>query len=620
MAAVTTAIMLFHQSDTPTVLGRYSTTVALALAAMLVITLCAFALSRWLRAQPKSAPAFCIPRFFSQQQNILLFLFALLLFAGGYFFLNDGLLAYAALRLFLALSLLLIYLVGFSSTSGDEQPVLIPRVAIPALLLSAVVAMLFATILPPLLKTDEAFTYSMAVNLRDFGHTAPLVFGDITADSYGWAGLWTRGLSLWLSLLGDGLAQGRWYFMLAGFAAAALTGIATARLYGRAAGWCATAVMAFMILRAGYVRPDLFVSLYLAAALLFYARAHTSSGLLNHLAAGFFVGLAIDAAPIAYLLGVSLALLYLLRTLRGLRTSGICALLPTAALAAGGMLAILIYVWLRQGSGWFIGGQGTPADAYLVQLASRLAAFDLTSLLDLSIFLTAYAPVTGLALLGAAYLSHQQALDRGIMGVVALWPLFMVLLSHYFPVFYAGHGLPLLATLAGVAMARGLAWLMSDERLRVWRVLLLVLAWCGGWLWGVAREGPDLYQLVETGRAIAEELPNGLTIVGAEPYYFGMLKGFRHTYVTGALEQSSLALIGRTPEQTWQAVQPDVLIFSETWATEPARSPALLAYMRENAFQRIACWNTISFGLVEVWGGTRAGRTAYSGECLTVGD
>jgi hypothetical protein len=56
-----------------------------------------------------------------------------------------------------------------------------------------------------------------------------------------------------------------------------------------------------------------------------------------------------------------------------------------------------------------------------------------------------------------------------------------------------------------------------------------------------------------------------------------------------------------TNVKTLSDVAPDAVIFSEGWPTEPERTPALLDYMDAQHFGMLACFQTASFGRVELW-------------------
>ncbi len=594
IALMTACVMLFHQSDNPTVLNRYSTLVAGLLTGLIGLGVAALVIGQrgWQpRFSRKARPAWASALLVVMACGLLIGLISS--------FLGDHIYTYAVLRAFLAFSIMLLVLALFPSTSSLSWrlPVIL------ALLVVGILAVLFITVMPPLLKADEAFTLSMGVNWNRTGLTAPLLFQSITVERYAWAGLWLQGLGAWLRLLGEGLAQGRWYFLLIGLAGAGLTGLAAGRLYGRAAGWCATLLMAFMLLRVNFIRPDMFVCLYLGAGLFCYAQAQMDGHWWWHGFAGFFIGLSIDAAPIAYTLGLSAGLMYAARAVRALRLAGPRAGLPLLALGLGGLTAVLVYLWTRQGSSWFVGAESSPDAKYLIELVGR--AFRPQA--DLSTLLLVFAPVLLLALPGVRMLFTSGIRERGVLWMAVLWAALMLFAAQYFPPFYALHSLPLLAILAGVGIGRGLPWLLGRPTTSPALTVLLLTVWLTTWNLTTTLRADSLSDLVETGRQIAAILPAGATVLGAEPYYFGMIEGFGQTFRTGGIERASQAMIGREPAATWAIIQPDAVIFSELWPQEPPRTPALTAYMELNGFQLLACWQTVSFGRVEVWGG--AGMT-----------
>jgi hypothetical protein len=109
----------------------------------------------------------------------------------------------------------------------------------------------------------------------------------------------------------------------------------------------------------------------------------------------------------------------------------------------------------------------------------------------------------------------------------------------------------------------------------------------------------SLEDLVETGKAMEQIVPQDAVIVAAEPYYFGMPN--HPGFVGGAVEGQMINFRKFAPDKAWETIAPDALVFSEKWPTEPERTPALQAYMQARDFKLAQCYQTNSFGRVELW-------------------
>ncbi len=605
-----------HQSDTPTLLGRYSTLIAVMLVALFMLAGAAYGAAHYLQqhAQRATFVENKLYRWRTQRLALPLITITFGIAVGGVylFFLGDHLPTYALMRTYIAFSLLLFalaILTGGSTAPHTRPPAL--KFVLPALLIPVVLAIFASAVMPPLLKTDEAFTLSMGVNLRDFGNMSPLIYKGIYADHYAWGGLWLHGLAYWMRVFGEGLAQGRHYILFAGGIATLLTGVGAARLYDRSTAGFSALIMAFMVLRLGYLRPDMWVALYLSCAFAAYAYAQSSRKFVLHVLTGFFIGLTIDAAPIGYLFGVGSALLYLTRTLRTMRQTGISAARPLFGLGIGGFAAIGVYLITRSGSSWFTGA--SIENDYFSTLLTRIRT--LSPATDLNTLFLSLAPLTVLAIVGGIVLVRRTNADRVPLIVTGVWLGMTPFFSHYFPPFYAVHGLPFLSVMAAIGITRGITGWIRSATLPLNITVVLLTLWLSAWTASWETSGDTLADVVEAGRQIAQVLPPNATVVAAEPYYFGMIENFPHTFRGGAFEQNSVTIVKRQADTTWADLAPDYIVFSQNWPQEPARTPALLNYMKQAQFQRVGCWQTTAFGLVEVWGKPLDSRLEHLSDC-----
>lgn len=596
--------MLTHRSDAPTFLGRYSTSVAGMLFGLLLAVIAAHAAALFLRRRPVLTDK--IDAWLTSWRRSALVMWAVVLLAAlamvgvTLVFLGDHLPTYAALRAFIAFTIMLaaLLLVRGGSTEVGVPARRWTLWVLPALAIPLCIAIFAAGTFPPPLRTDEAIFLSAGINLRDFGGNSFLLWKGIIPENFQASGFWLLAMPAWLTLVGEGLAQGRQYMLLTGGLSVALTWIAAARLYDRATAWVTALILAFVIVRLGFLRPDMFVALYLSAGLVAYAYAQGRYALVGHFLAAFFVGFGIDAAPIAYLFGVGFGMLYLVRWLRAPRGERRAAFFRLAVLAAGGGAALVAYRLLRIGASYRLQG-GNLELGYASTLLERLLS--LTFVADLNTLLIALAPLTLLMLVGMVVLLFRPSGDRGVAVVTGVWLLLIPITAYYFPPFYAVHGAPLMALLAGVGVTRGLARWIGASALPRAAVVVLLVAWLSSWLAALAANNSSMADVIDAGREIAQVLPEGSLVLAAEPYYFGMLDDFKHTFLAGSYEQSSMGFIGRSPEETWAQVNPNAVVFSELWSQEPAKTPALLDYMRGEDFRLVGCWDTPTYGWVELW-------------------
>jgi hypothetical protein len=126
----------------------------------------------------------------------------------------------------------------------------------------------------------------------------------------------------------------------------------------------------------------------------------------------------------------------------------------------------------------------------------------------------------------------------------------------------------------------------------------------------------SLEDVVETGREIAAILPEDWTVVAAEPYYFGMPE--HRNFVGGAAESFMLSFSGIANDDAWPIIAPDAIVFSSQWDQEPARTPALSNYLDEHEFRMFRCWETTSFGHIELWVKSDPPNVEANDECTPV--
>jgi hypothetical protein len=546
-----------------------------------------------------------------------------------FFFLGDHLIAYALLRLFLGATMAVGALAILFGGEAVPASARWTPLALAGLLVLGGIALLTVEFYPPMYRTDEAFIFSMARHAAERGHTGPTIYRHAIPEDYGAAGLWTWLMAAWLQIAGISFFSGRLYILLVGLIGLAVTVAAARRGYGAAAGWITALVGLFAVTALHYLRNDMPGMVFLGLALFFFVLGQRRQDWRLHLLVGLAAGLCIDAAPIAYCFGLGFGLFYLARYVAAIRAERRWFWPPFWALAAGGALALGIYLLFRSGASYVEspergGGIADMLSAYVGNLGAALASGSALALVQqvLTTWLTNQPILFGLAALGVIVAARERTdLDRLLLLLLATWLGVIVFTYHYFPVLYLVHGLPVALLLAGRGVTGGLPLLLQSAPAGMnapGRAAALLLA-----VWLLAAlahnvaglSSSSLEDVVQAGREIAQITPQDSVIVAAEPYYFGMLE--HRNFVGGAVEGMLVQWQGRTPEQAWEIVAPDAVVFSERWA-EPPRTPALLAYMQAHAFAPVGCWQTASYGRVELWLAGGAPGLAPDAPCRAV--
>ncbi len=126
----------------------------------------------------------------------------------------------------------------------------------------------------------------------------------------------------------------------------------------------------------------------------------------------------------------------------------------------------------------------------------------------------------------------------------------------------------------------------------------------------------SLEDAIVAGQEIAQLVPEDAVIVAAEPFYFGMLN--HRNFVGGAIEGMLVTWDGFSPAAAWDLVAPGAVVLSEDWP-EPPKTAALLAYLGAHDFTLRQCWQTPSYGRVELWmTGSTAPGLSDTAPCIPV--
>jgi len=627
-ALVTFGVMLAHQSDAPVLFGRYSLLVGGILAALLVGASAAWVGGSWLKRQPGTQTSID-QRFVRWREKlwftpVVLVMASLLLAAMWIFFLGNHLPTYGFLRMFIGMSIVVGALALLAG--GDDVPASVWLRYIPWLGvgLLAAFALLTTPFYPNLAKTDEAFVFSMARNWLETGRSSPAIYPQSYPDQY-YGGLWIQLMAGWLRVAGVTLTSARLYNLaLAALSLLFLWG-AAARLYDKITAWFAILIGAYAFIALNHIRFDIHAAVWLSVGLFCFSRSQPGRWWL-YVLTGLSIGLTLDSSPVTYCFILGLLLFYAWDYLRAIRTERRWWWPPFWCTALGGAGALAAYFVLHSDSS-FAGGKTSAGmlSEYTSIITSNLAAGQYFTQIQqyVSVFLTAQPLLFGLLLLGIGVgLRERSRADRFLLTLHFTWLAVIVFAYFYFPAYYLVLGLPIFILLAARGLARGGELLLGlagrlDSAL-AGTITLLLLVWLVAAVTHDVRGlgSQSIEDVVETGRQIGQIIPTDAVVVGAEPYYFGMLD--HRQFVAGDIERTLTNTTGYAPDAVWPRIAPDAVIFSEKWPTEPERSPTLLSYMADEGFVMLACYQTQSFGRVELWTKAIPDRVTPSDTCAPV--
>lgn len=622
------AVMLMHSSDNPVMLGRYSTLVFAQLTSLLFLTCAAAGSGIYLARHPQPLSGFSTR--LQRWRKYRWFAPTVMPIAGGLllavwlFFLGDHVPTYAFLRLFAGASIVVGALALLHGGSAS-QPV---RWTVLPLMIAVGLVAAFAGLLPyfpALAKADEAFVFSMARNALENGEFRPTIYRQAFPPHY-YGGLWLWMMAGWLELTNVSLLAGRAYILLMSIVSIGFLVAGTKKLYDRVTAWYVVIIGIYAFGSLNHIRFDIHTAFWLSLGIFCYSRAQSSNRWWWHIATGMAIGMCIDSNPVGYAFGIGLALVYTWEYAQVVRSTRRAVYGAFWQMAAGGGAALLIYLVIRSG-GSFAGDKsaGDVLGEYIRFIQSNLVSGQFLSQIGqfFSIFLTNQPILFGLMVLGllsAAVKRHKT--DRFLCIMCGTWIAAIFFAFFYFPVFYMVLGLPLFVMLAARGAATGLPALIgtvtsgANHLTRTTSILLTI--WLAAAIFSGVRQlaSVSLEDVVETGRRMSQIVPENAVIVAAEPYYFGMLE--HRQFTGGSIENLMLNLDGVTQANVWPQLKPDALIFSQNWPTEPARTPALMAYMTVENFGLRACYDTVSFGRIELWMQDAQAETSADKACEMV--
>ena len=612
-ALITFGVMLTHVSDHPSFLNRYSTSVAAQLGVCIALVLVAGTGGIYLSRQPtKRAQIDAVLTRLRSRRAFAPFVVtvcSLLLVTVWLFFLGNHLPTYAFLRFFMCFSIMvwgLALIWGSLTALPAWYWGVLPWIILVVLAIFAVITINYY---PALAKADEAFVFSMRRNALENGHVVPMIYRQVFPENY-YGGVWTWMMAGWLRIAGLSFASGRLYVLFISLVSLIFMTLGSFRFYDKSTAFFTMLMGAFAFITSNHIRFDIHVALWLSIGIFFYSLARTSQRWWAHLLTGFTIGMTIDSNPVAYCFGLGLVLVYGWDYVILMRRERRWFWPPFWWMAFGGLIALGVFLTIHSG-GTFL-GEKTTSDVlkdYSVSIVEGLISGRFLNLAAqyFGILLTNQPILTGLMILGLlTTLRDRGRGDRFLFLMYFAWMGVIILAYFYFPAFYIVLGIPLFAILAGRGLARGIPWLLGTiadrASLLTQTTMILTAIWLFSALAYNIKTLPSLSleDVVETGRQIAAITPKDISIVGAEPYYFGMID--HPNFIGGAVENFMLGSHkNMVPSEVWPIVSPEAIIFSTGWPSEPAQSPALLNYMTEQGFGMRACFENQSFGRVELW-------------------
>lgn len=570
------AALLGHSSDTGSILGRYSTRYALALAAALVVVF-GWGLILWQRQSIQRQLA-ALPRWLAHG---LLLIFGLGAFATAFLPLEPQLTQFIALNFVLAGSLILL---------SRPDSALASRVPWQIGLVLVVVALL-ALLLPHLLTTldyspDEAHWADFATAL----YTADGVYSRTwlqepiaitpglgwSVPAYGWL----------LQNVAFDIRVGRLWNLAFHLLAVIGVALVAARLYGHRAAWAAglMALLSLMLVPMPDYRPHQ----QLPAALMFtwfaaaqgrYGIDRHSSGHNWHFLAGLLATLSLQLHAGGIVYAAAFSLIYAVEALMGLRRDGWRALLPALAFAVGAALGTVVYLVANVAP---VGG----ISAFLENLAGNRFRLERPYPLLTNWSLLEF----GLVFAGLGFaLWRRQAVDRFVLAVLVAVAFSALLLDTqgYFSPWAVAFWVPAGAAIASLCTRAGApGW-------RYTAMMALIIMALLGPIMGRVINWPIVGQVYAQGR-----MPDFLAQDWGEAVLPRLLPDDRlassHELIWTLQDDPRLIAFGAeasmikrfgladNPALAWERIQPTVIIDMDRRTVIP---PGLATYMEQTGFE-----------------------------------
>ncbi len=581
------AAALSHSSDVGTILGRYSTSYALALAVAFatVIGAAFVSLTRSGRKMLERAAA-RYNGWIARRGAWAVVVPALMLLAALtlLFWLPTDI---QYIELLLLFNILLL-LIAAARSVADGTPANVPVNRLLWVVLIAILAfaLFSAHAVPPEQgHGDEAAWANMAHTLRTTGQAYIRISGHAIQPIPPGVGWWVAPYAVWQGLFGPGMASGRVFIWGLYLAAVACIGLAGARLYDRTTGLIAALLSAASLFMLTYriIRPD--IGLAAVGGLLFVLYLASRKRPLWAFAAGWVavLGLEIHAASLAYI--VAMILMFATDALPAIWQRRNPFERRQFALVAGMACGIMLYLALH------VLILPDPASFFTTLRANRGFLRGLPDLeLLTKVFQTFWvrSPLEVLlVLLGLWVLVVRRAPgDRVVLRFFAF-----TLLSHLLFVPVADGYLVLFMPFMALAMARLLTFAdhPTPAPFRRTYSLLAAAAFCAPFI-ALALPGLSLNPIPPTELTPvmqrARELSTPDEVVVGDGFTWWGLTDYEHFYAFWSEFELTIGLGFDTPRDLYAGLDPQ-LVFYVYRPGFPNMPTGMLAYVNEAGFELV---------------------------------
>jgi hypothetical protein len=593
-------LMLSHQSDTPTIFGRYSLTYAFQLATMILLIL-VFAGLALLSVRGIS---FNAARFIPKSRALagviaLSGMIALMIywafFPGGRSQPGVMLFAVYSTSLLFVLWLWLLHATGAGQIHMGRWGTLLA-----VLTLVIAVGLTLATLghVPPSLFLDEAWIANWGVSWYTQGHPVSTLMPDMSPAAALRGPLFFIGMGVWLQKFGITLANGRLFWLML----AIITGLASfavlRRWYGTATAAWGAVLFACLLPSHVYLRMDTGVAFFLAIGLWALSRAKATNRLGWYLIAGMAIAWIEEGHLMGFVYAIAFGLMFTWDYVRHLWQSRRWVWQKSFwGFAAGGLLGAALYLFLHSVP-WGItpmewiqsltqqyGGEQTMGTQ--TPLLERVSLLTQSWMLDYLLYHPLESALFAAGLGWALTRGDTRMKRLAIIIILAQIGLFLVIPKRSF--YYFVFNLPVVVLFA--------AGLLADltgrwQRLSLIRTSAFIglagLLLTQNWLISQSRQNAD--RMIALSYEINEALPPQIERVAAwQGYYFGLSdRQFLNSEILYRLPKGiTLA------DLYWPTQPPQALLITlglDDMQTE------LFDYIDEHGFVRVRCYPLDIYG------------------------
>jgi hypothetical protein len=446
--------------------------------------------------------------------------------------------------------------------------------------------------------TDEGYNTGLALSIARDGQFAIPMF-KLTPELYGpnYSLIYVA-LAAVYRIFGVSLANGRVLFYLVGLLTLAVISRVVRYFYSETISWTVFIIGAIVVLASNYMRADIEVALWLGLGLWFFALAYTRNQPRWHILVGLAVGFSADGHPNAYRFIAAFAVAYVPDYLVQMRAARRW-IWPTSLiyLTGGAFAGLLVYIGLYT----ILAPTSFGGRINTIQILFNGRALFTQAVAQFSSALQHGSLLVGLALFGAAVsLIQHNTFDRLLIVVPIVSGIVLAVLYGYYRDYYFVHLLPFYVLLAAAALGY-LERQLPPIRASLYMTALMLFLLCAaaGWLAGkmIANRSQDYGQAQDVAEKIRAFIPQDATFIGVDPLYLRMSDYPNFVEFNVGL---FMALRDHIDERTaWERINPSSVIIIEDYPIKPPES--LLAYVREQHFTLVHCWDANHIGRVDLY-------------------